>query len=497
VSRGLLLVGHGSHLNPDSSAPVRRHAAAIKRLELFDEVRVGFWKEEPNLSRALDPFQSKDVTVVPVFVSAGYFTNEVIPREMGLSGPVSDVRGTGVRYTPPIGSHPALARVIVQRALEAGGRPGDALAVLGHGTPRNPESERNVYEQAERARALGPFEEVVTVFLDQEPNMREVFTLTRAETVVMVPLFVADGWHVGQTIPEDLALDGPETRRAGRRLRYAGAVGTHPSVVDVILELAGNDLPLSNGHGPMQPWHYSLDHAEGLGVDWGMPFWQFRIHRDEQGLIFCPLAHNGFPVQGDELGLDEVADRCRYDDLGRYRPLSAALPVPTGWYARFSDLEQVERILDDLYPLGPVHHAQWEARQLRTVPLGEVLGRQTGRYAVARELSHDGREAARWALCDARCDRVPLWAAGDLSSYELDPYAPDDEFLVMDGDVPCPEPCSVFVSLCREAALWEKERPDPAPVDDTVPFAAFDVPGNEIREKYLALRFGSSVSGNG
>jgi sirohydrochlorin cobaltochelatase len=138
VSRGLLLVGHGSHLNADSSAPVRQHAAAIRRLGLFDEVSVGFWKEEPSLSRALDPFESNEITVVPVFISAGYFTNEVIPREMGLTGELTEIRGKTVRYTPPIGSRPALANVIIQRAREAGAQPGDTLAVLGHGTPATP-----------------------------------------------------------------------------------------------------------------------------------------------------------------------------------------------------------------------------------------------------------------------------------------------------------------------------------------------------------------------
>lgn len=498
MSRGLLLIGHGSHLNADSSAPVHQHAAAIRKLGLFDEVRVAFWKEEPSLSRALDAFQSADVTVVPVFISAGYFTNEVIPREMGFSGERSWLRGRRLRYTPPIGSHPALANVIIQRAIEAGGQPGDAVAVLGHGTPRNPDSERNVFEQAERAKALGPFSEVVTVFLDQEPNMRDVLALTGAETVVVVPLFVADGWHVGQTIPADLALDGPETRREGRRLRYAGAVGTHASVVDIILGLAGSPArPASNGHGPLQPRHYDLAHADGLGVDWGMPFWQFRIHRDEQGLIFCPLAHNGDPAQGDQIGLDQVAERLRLDDFGRYRPLSGALTVPTGWYARFEQREQVERILEDVYPLGPTHWLQWDDNTLRVVHLDEVLDRQQGRYAVARELSHDGREAARWSLCDARCDRVPVWAQGEYSRYDLDPFSADDEFLVTDGDVPCPEPCSVFVSLCREAALWEKHQPEPSPIDDTLPFAAFDEPGNEIREEYLALRSGGTVPSDG
>ena len=238
MSRALVVVGHGSHFSAASSTPVHRGVTAIRELGTFDEVRAAFWKEDPSLSRAFDGLQSDDLTVVPFFISSGYFTNEVIPREMRLDGRISLIGGRTIRYTEPIGAHHALANVIRQRAREAGAGNGDALAVLGHGTPRNPDSERNVYLQAERVSAMNAFPEVTTIFLDQEPNMRAVFQLVKAESVVVVPLFVADGWHVGETIPEDLALDGAETRRDGRRLVYAGAVGTHPSVVDVILDLA-------------------------------------------------------------------------------------------------------------------------------------------------------------------------------------------------------------------------------------------------------------------
>jgi sirohydrochlorin cobaltochelatase len=237
MSKAVLLVGHGSHLNGNSSAPVYQHAKLLRERGLFDEVKVGFWKEEPSLSRALDGVEADDVTVVPVFISDGYFVQDVIPREMGLTGPVTELRGKRVRYTQPIGSHWSLADVIVQRAREAGARDDDAIAVLGHGTPRNPESEKNVFAHAKRVEEKGIFPEVVTVFLDQEPDMQDVMDMTTAPRVVMVPLFIADGWHVGETIPEDLALDGPETRRGGRKLCYAGAVGTHASVADVIEEL--------------------------------------------------------------------------------------------------------------------------------------------------------------------------------------------------------------------------------------------------------------------
>jgi sirohydrochlorin cobaltochelatase len=60
----LVLVGHGSQLNANSSAPVLSHAEAIRERGLFSEVRTGFWKEEPSLSRVLDGCEDSDVVVV-------------------------------------------------------------------------------------------------------------------------------------------------------------------------------------------------------------------------------------------------------------------------------------------------------------------------------------------------------------------------------------------------------------------------------------------------
>lgn len=238
MSRAIVLVGHGSHLNPDSSAPVFQHARTLRRRGVFDAVHAAFWKEEPSLSRALDNVHESEVAIVPIFISTGYFTEQVIPREMGLSGEVTHRPGQVIRYTAPIGAHPSLAEVVTQRAREAGARPSATLAVLGHGTPRNPNSAKNVYDQSERVQQAGDFRKVVTVFLDQEPGMHSIFALPGDSDVVVVPLFIADGWHVGQTIPADLALDGPITRRDGRHVIYAAAVGTHPSIANVAETLA-------------------------------------------------------------------------------------------------------------------------------------------------------------------------------------------------------------------------------------------------------------------
>ncbi len=239
MGSALVLAGHGSHLNGNSSEPVWANAARLRATGRFDEVRVAFWKEEPSLSRALDGCDAGVVTVVPMFMSAGYFTRTVVPREMGLEGAETRRGPRLIRYTPPVGAHPALASVVIERAAEAGAGRNDAVAVLGHGTRRDSESEKNIYRVAGLVRERGLFAQVEAVFLDQEPNMLQLLDILDAPTVVVVPLFIADGWHVGQTIPEDLALDGAETRRHGRIVRYTAPVGTHPRMAQVILELAG------------------------------------------------------------------------------------------------------------------------------------------------------------------------------------------------------------------------------------------------------------------
>jgi sirohydrochlorin cobaltochelatase len=170
---------------------------------------------------------------------------------------------------------------------------------------------------------------------------------------------------------------------------------------------------------------------------------------------------------------DAVRDYVRFDDSGRYRPLSGARSLPRGWRVRCESERAAEAVVEVIYPLALHHRAEWERGELRVVPLNEVLARQSGRYEVAGHLSAEGRVAATGAVC-GECVRVPVWEGAEPSA----------------GEIPCPEPCSVLVSLCREAALWERDgAPPSAPIDPRAPFAAFDRPGNAVRETYLAHRY--------
>ncbi|MDE2933342.1 MAG: cobalamin biosynthesis protein CbiX [Chloroflexota bacterium] len=227
MTRALVLAGHGSHLNARSSEAVRAHARALAGDDSWDEVLVAFWKEEPSLSRALDGCTAAEVTVVPVFMSEGYFTSEVIPAEMDLDGPVTRREGRTILCTRPVGAHPSLAGIVVERALEAGASPEDALFVLGHGTPRNAGSASAVQKQVERVRDAGRFAQVAAVFTDQDPNVAAVPDLAGERNAVVVPYFASEGWHVGQ-----VAANGAHA------VRYAEPTGTHPGIAAVIRDLA-------------------------------------------------------------------------------------------------------------------------------------------------------------------------------------------------------------------------------------------------------------------
>src|SRR5271170_984435 len=114
----LLLLGHGSTLNADPSAPTRRHAEEIRRRGVFAEVHTAFWKEEPHFRQALRLTERKRVFVVPNFISSGYFTEEIIPRELGLDGPVTRRGEREIYYCEPVGLHPAMTEALLRRARE-------------------------------------------------------------------------------------------------------------------------------------------------------------------------------------------------------------------------------------------------------------------------------------------------------------------------------------------------------------------------------------------
>lgn len=250
----LVLAAHGSTQNPDSSAPTLDHAERLRRRGLFGEVVCCFWKEEPSFREVFYMVESAEIYVVPVFISEGYFTRTIIPREMNLSGPTT-VREDGrmVYYCEPIGSHPRMTEVLLHRAAEtAPDLPPEqtSLIIAGHGTSLNDNSAVAAKRQVRAIKEMGIYGEVLAAYMEEPPLLSEWDKFTNFPNVLVVPFFISDGLHSYEDIPVLLGFE-TETGKAasqqevfrrnpyflrGKTLFYASAIGTEPLMADLIVE---------------------------------------------------------------------------------------------------------------------------------------------------------------------------------------------------------------------------------------------------------------------
>jgi sirohydrochlorin cobaltochelatase len=256
---GLLIVGHGSTVNPDSSAPTLAHAAEIRRRNAFGAVECAFWKEEPSLRDALsifDPEMIREVYVVPNFISEGYFTETVIPRELELNGRTT-MRATDQvwKYCEPVGNHPMMTELLAQRAREIApdvDLTETTLLIVAHGTDLNENSAVAAKREAEKIRALNRYASVLNVYMEEAPLVADWRKLTNTPNVIAVPFFISDGLHSYEDIPVLLGItqkrsaasrstaSGEVFRRNpyqidNRLLFYAPAIGTDPHFADIIV----------------------------------------------------------------------------------------------------------------------------------------------------------------------------------------------------------------------------------------------------------------------
>jgi sirohydrochlorin cobaltochelatase len=285
----LLIVAHGSTVNPDSSAPTLAHAAEIRSRNIFADVECAFWKEEPSLRDAKFLFDSesiREVYVVPNFISEGYFTQTVVPRELELNGRTTKrLSGQSWNYCDPVGNHPMMTELLLKRAQEIAPHAVFAqtsLLIVAHGTDLNENSAVAAKREAETIRALSKYATVLNVYMEEPPLVSDWRKLTKTQNVVVVPFFISDGLHSYEDIPRLLGIASrhPERSEAkskdraelssgfaagsvdsarddrvagsreifrcnpyiidGRSLFYAPSIGTYPGFADIILEQAFN-----------------------------------------------------------------------------------------------------------------------------------------------------------------------------------------------------------------------------------------------------------------
>jgi sirohydrochlorin cobaltochelatase len=453
----LLLLGHGSTLNADSSAPTYQHAEEIRRRGLFGEVQVAFWKEEPNFRQALRQTACAQVYVVPNFISSGYFTEQVIPRELGLNGAVTRIGRQEVFYCQPVGLHPAMTEALLAKAREVVSASGEKIAesartaclfICGHGTSLNDNSTKIIHDQVARIRALGLFADCQGVLMEQSPFVKDWRTLTSCPDVIVVPFFISDGLHSFEDIPVLLGLTENVKRasftnphREGeRRLWYATALGTDPFIADVILAQVESFRREHGIAATLNPRATEIADALSAFFRSTPPSWTIGQVRIEPGFTLRHVDDAGRTDLRPLKSLADLRELIRLDEDGAFRPLRAAPNLRRGWTFAAPEVEDVRAALDYLYPAELANWKLWQAETLPVTPWQETADRQTGRFRIVRELDEDAVRKLVAENCERGCLKHRLWS----------PVA--QKIAEEAGGIPllCPEACNYLVGKARE-----------------------------------------------
>ena len=478
-TRGLLLVGHGSHYNADSSEPARRQAAAIRALGVFDEVRTAFWKEEPALCHGVDITSADDIFVVPFFISSGYFTEQVVPREMELM-PGLNLRGDRrVFYVEPVGTHATMTEVLLHRAetaLEGSGvAPSDvSLFIVGHGTSENENSSAAVHAQVTAIGQLRRFAQVEAALMEEEPSHKTILSRASRPNVVIVPFFISDGLHSREDIPCDIGFmkrgeswKNP-VRFQGKTLWYTRAAGLDPRMTDVILERVREvQNPEARTHSPRR--RSLVGNPEFIHTAYraflkevtskkALLFGQLWI-TSERGKIFSIRHEQDRSTPDGSLKIHaspfDNFDIGRLTADGKFRPLKSAATLPAGWTMPNLNPEVAMEALEFIYPAAVVHWYRQKNGALHVRSYRETAERQSGLYEVTKKLTdRQVNEAIKRCCIDRLCMKEICWpieAGKPVRTLDIGHGTLDS--------IPCPEPCSLLMSDARRVLKLKPEPP--------------------------------------
>ena len=129
----LFIAGHGTGKNENSRRAIDRQSELIGRMPIYAAVRAIFLEESPLIGECYALAQTRNLVVVPFFISDGLHTQQDIPVLLGEAKRVVEQRnaagqppwrnpteknGKLVWYTPAVGTEPRLADVILERVRE-------------------------------------------------------------------------------------------------------------------------------------------------------------------------------------------------------------------------------------------------------------------------------------------------------------------------------------------------------------------------------------------
>lgn len=221
-----LIVAHGQPSDPmPAEAETAALGARVAALLPGWQVLTATLAAEGALATAIAAARSGPLSVYPLFMADGWFTQTHLPERLRAAG------AGEMMQLRPFGMDPdvqALTVTLAREGLEAAGWQAAEtdLLLAAHGSFRSAAPARVARDMASRIAAEVPFRQVATGFIDQEPQITGVAgTLGRQS--LCLPFFAARGGHVIDDLPAALA----EAAFVGRLLPPVGLDSRVPGLI--------------------------------------------------------------------------------------------------------------------------------------------------------------------------------------------------------------------------------------------------------------------------
>lgn len=212
-----------------------------------------------------------------------------------------------------------------------------ALVIVAHGERGGAGDDRFVYELAEQLRRGGDYSTVRGCFVSKEPSLRSMIDGMSAESVIIYPLFMSDGYFVKQAIPQSInkshqakvlppiGLNRQLPRLVAKvALQIAKATGWVPDDCHLLLVAHGSkhDRASRNATGIVAKSIEEMDEFGSVSMSFleESPFLEEQLASISGPLLVAGL-FIGQGMHGSE-DLPHAINKCRRDDVVLLAPMT-------------------------------------------------------------------------------------------------------------------------------------------------------------------------------
>jgi sirohydrochlorin cobaltochelatase len=250
--KGILFIGHGSRLNHNKDA-IELQAKALKERTGLPVWTAYNETTMPLVDTVLEEMVKAgvdEIIALPFFIASGLHITRDIPKKLNIpensSGGKTVIAGKEVivHFEQPLGNDPNLTDILEERIKDLCSDKNAAIVVVGHGS-RLSHNKDVVGMNVERLKKRGHSNVYLALNEFNEPFLKDVMVKvvdSGVSNIVVLPLFIASGAHVGEEIPETLGIPagskGGVSKVFGRdvNIHYAMPVGRDPRLVDILVK---------------------------------------------------------------------------------------------------------------------------------------------------------------------------------------------------------------------------------------------------------------------